>query len=92
MRSVVTVGHGVTQQVEIVEARDGDAAGNGPAAALAFEQRADRQHVAGEEAGIDVGMRLDQAHQRIGALAKPPGASSTRPGSAGRPSSFSAAK
>src|SRR4030088_564290 len=66
-------GHGVAQQVEVVEARDGDAAGTGPAAALALEQRTHRQHVAGEEAGIDVGMRPDEPRQGIGAVAEAAG-------------------
>ena len=48
--------HCMAQQIDVVEARDGDAARHRPAAALAFEQRAHRQHVAGEETGIEVGM------------------------------------
>ena len=73
MRSVVTVGTVWRKQVEVVEARDGDAAGHRPAAALAFEQRADGQNVAGEEAGIDVGMGLHQADQRVGAFGEAAG-------------------
>ena len=73
--------HGKAQQVEVVEAGDGDTTGHRPAAALAFEQRADGQHVAGEEAGIDVGMGLDQATMES-APSLSRGSSRTRAGSA----------
>ena len=61
------------QQIHVVETRDGDAPRHCPAAALAFEQRPNRQHLAGEETGIEIGMGVHQPHQRLGALAEAPG-------------------
>ncbi len=89
MRSVVTVGTVWRRRSRSSKLGDGDAPGHGPAAALAFEQRAHRQHVAGEEAGVDVGMGLHQADQRVGALGEAAGRLEHQAGIArGRPSSF----
>src|SRR5690606_15688883 len=53
---------GVLQDVEVVEARDGDAPRHLPAAALRLEQRADGEHVAGEEDRIDIGRARQHVH------------------------------
>ncbi len=70
MRRVVAARYGVFQQIDVIEAGDGDAPRHGPAAALAFEQGAHRQTFAREETRVEIGMGLHQPHQRIGALAE----------------------
>ncbi len=64
----------MAQDVEIVKAGQGHATGHIPAAALAFQGRAHRQDVPGEEDGIDLRHGFHQMHDGFRAGAEAGGA------------------
>ena len=53
------------ENVEIVEAGDGDILRQAEVPALAFQRRADRQHVAGTEHGVRPLLQVEQPDQRV---------------------------